>query len=703
MSTVSINCDFLDAMIRLPAPIQRKVRQFVSKFMSDPKSSGINYERIQQAPDKNLRSVRVDQAYRAIIFKSPKEDAHVLLWVDNHDDAYAWACRRRLVVNERTGALQILVPTEVETVAVDTPPALPSFLARFGRENLLDCGVPEDALGALDLISSDDELERLRGLLPQEAFEALSFLASGIPIEEVKAAFADQPAVDPENFEAALAHPDSKRRFAPVTSQKELEEILDAPLEKWRVFLHPSQRRLVDREFRGPVKVLGGPGTGKTVVAMHRARYLSERLDIAGRVLFTTFTANLAENLNGIMQGFVSPAGLQRLDVMHLHNWLVRFLKTMGISFEVASNDEVNEFWRQAIASTGQSKWPPSFLERELHDVVMTNDITTRDAYLTVSRRGARGALRRAERAQVWPVIEEYLKILNLNHKREWLMLIKEARQYLEANPQARPYGHVVVDEAQDFHPEDWKLIRALAPVGPNDLFIVGDGHQRIYGRKVVLSRCGIDTRGRSSTLKLNYRTTHEIRSWATAMFEGRPVDDLDEGIENLKGYSSLLAGLPPEVHVFASEHEEAGFLVQLLGEAAENGGLEGVCIVGRTRRFLESRIYPVLDNADIPYVILQQGVEVHPGSVSVATMHRVKGLEFPTVVLAGAEEGLVPLTLRDLQDDEVADHEAQERALLFMAATRARERLIVMGTGKLSKFVGSSSCIDADQRATHS
>ncbi|MEQ1843190.1 MAG: UvrD-helicase domain-containing protein, partial [Verrucomicrobiales bacterium] len=381
MSTVSLNSDFLDAMMRLPGPIQRKVRQFVSKFMADPSSPGLNYERIQQASDKNLRSVRIDQAYRAIVFRSPNEDAHVLMWVDHHDEAYDWAARRRVEVNPRRGSLQIVVPYETSEAPIEPAKTRiseqsPSFLDGVSRDDLLDCGIPEGALGALSLVKTAEDLDLIKDLLPLEAYEALSFLAAGIPMGEVKSTFAPPPievaSIDPEDFKTALEHPDSQRRFAAVTSQKELEEILDAPLDKWRVFLHPSQRKVVERVYRGPAKILGGPGTGKTVVAMHRAKHLAERAGPGERVLFTTFTANLAENLEAIMKGFVGASAKERLDVVHLHSWLKRFMLSLSVGWkEPAEEAEIDEYWRQSSAATGIAEFPVPFLKREFRDVIV--------------------------------------------------------------------------------------------------------------------------------------------------------------------------------------------------------------------------------------------------------------------------------------------------------------------------------------------
>jgi superfamily I DNA/RNA helicase len=321
-------------------------------------------------------------------------------------------------------------------------------------------------------------------------------------------------AVDPSDLAAALTHPDSRRRFVTLRSNDELTSILGAPLEKWRVFLHPSQERLVTHPFHGPSRVLGGAGTGKTVVAMHRARHLASTACASpdDRILFTTYTANLAEN---VRENLATLCGdlRGRIEVVHLHAWAVRFLKGQGIETEIASDEEIDRCWQVALVGGGATEFDLGFLRAEWDRVVQAHGIREMAEYLRVSRSGRGRTLTRPQRGRVWKLFEGYREALEARGKSDWPGLIQAARRYLEANRPKLPYRAVIVDEAQDFHAEAWRLIRALVPEGPDDLFLVGDAHQRIYGRRVVLAWCGISIQGRSSRLRINYRTTEQIRA----------------------------------------------------------------------------------------------------------------------------------------------------------------------------------------------
>ena len=350
--------------------------------------------------------------------------------------------------------------------------------------------------------------------------------------------------------------------------------ILDAPLEKWRVFLHPSQEKLVAKNFNGPAKVTGGAGTGKTVVAMHRAKHLASKVfpEKTDRILFTTFTANLAQNVEQMLST-LCPECMDRLEVVHLHAWAVRFLRSLGLTVEIASPDTIEACWEEAVVEATDPSWDTGFFRQEWEQVVQANGIQTQDEYLRVPRTGRGRTVSRPQRARIWKVFEHYRHALAKRNQQEWLEVIQTARRHLEEKKPKLPYRAVVVDESQDFHNEEWKLIRALVPAGANDLFLVGDAHQRIYGRKVVLCRCGIATQGRSSTLHINYRTTEQIRAWAVAMLEGMAVDDLDGQADEEKGYMSLLSGPKPECHRFASAEEEQEFLGKTLKELREGTG----------------------------------------------------------------------------------------------------------------------------------
>jgi superfamily I DNA/RNA helicase len=698
MPTVALGSEFLDAYARIPRAQQRKVREFTEKFKANPKSTGINYEKIHDVRDDKVRTVRIDQKYRAVVLHPDQGDVYILAWVDNHDEAMAWARKRVFEINPVTGALQIV---NVSEAAQAVPPKsdkkkAASLFSPFADDVLLSFGLPAVLLPAVRAVRTPEELLALTKHLPAECAEALTWLAEGIPPDEVRSAVVAQPKkVDTGDLAAALAHPDTRRRFVTIKSDEDLTAILDAPLDKWRVFLHPSQEKLVAKNFNGPAKVTGGAGTGKTVVAMHRAKHLAsnffpEKLD---RILFTTFTANLAQNVEQMLST-LCPECMDRLEVVHLHAWAVRFLRDHGMSVEIASHETIEQCWEEAVVEANELSWDTSFFRQEWEQVVQANGVQTQDEYLRVPRMGRGRTVSRPQRARIWKVFEHYRNALGKRGQQEWLEVIQTARRHLEEKKAKPPYRAVVVDESQDFHNEEWKLIRALVPAGANDLFLVGDAHQRIYGRKVVLSRCGIATQGRSSTLRINYRTTEQIRAWAVAMLEGMAVDDLDGQAEEEKGYMSLLSGPKPECHRFASADQEQEFLGNTLKELVKERPAEEICLVARTAKVIKNDYQALLKSLGIEHVVLDKSKEGSRGGVRLATMHRVKGLEFPVMILAGVNNKVMPLRIAAVEGDPTAkkEHEDRERSLLFVAATRARDQLIVTSWGTPSPFLSAGA-----------
>src|SRR4051812_3301641 len=695
MPTVAIASEFLDAFARIPRAQQRKVREFTEKFRTNPKGPGINYEKIHAVKDDKVRTVRIDQKYRAVVLHPDEGDVYVLVWVDNHDEAMDWAGKRRFEVNPITGSLQVFSVTEAEEViATQKKTAEPGLLDAYDDDVLLSFGVPQALLPAVRAVKTQDALLALVKHLPAEAAEALTWLGEGNPVEEVRAAVTITPAkqaVNTEDLGTALENADTRRRFVTVKSQDDLTSILNAPLAKWRIFLHPSQERLVGKKFNGPARVLGGPGTGKTVVAMHRARHLAREVfkEKTDRILFTTKTVNLAESIEGNLRSLCGDE-MGRIEVINLDAWAVRFMKTQGVDFQVASDEEIDQCWEAALAVSGDPDFDVGFLKQEWALVVQSNGITVLPEYLKVPRTGRGRTLTKPQRGKVWKVFEEYRSALKDRGKHEWLQVIQETRRYLEKKTEILPYRAVVVDESQDFHPEEWKLIRALVPGGANDLFLVGDAHQRIYGRKVTLKDCGVQIQGRSSSLKINYRTTEQIRNWSMALLQGVEVDDLDGEKDREEGYKSLLSGGAPEVRKFATAEEEGVFLVETVKEMLKHKQPEEICLVARTGKLLTERYQPLLKAARVPSVVLERKNDPGEPGVRLGTMHRVKGLEFPVMLLAGVNSGVVPMRVASVEGDPTAraEHEDRERSLLFVAATRARDHLVVTAHGNPSPFL---------------
>jgi hypothetical protein len=356
--TVAIASDFFDAFANLPRAQQKKVKAFTEKFKTDPTSTAINSEKIHGVKDDKVRTVRIDQKYRAVVLHPEHGNVYVLVWVDNHDEAVDWAKNRVFEINPVTGSLQVVSVRDLGRVGPPTPrDREPSGLfASYSDDVLLGLGVPAVLLPSVRAVGSITELAALGKHLPAEADESLYWLADGVPPEEIREAVAapTDKKVDPADLAAALEHPDTKRRFVTIHTDDELAAMLEAPLEKWRVFLHPSQERLVVRSFNGPARVLGGAGTGKTVVAMHRARHLASKVFTApsDRILFTTYTGNLAESIEATLKTFCGPER-ERIEVVHLHAWAVRYLRSHGREKDIASPEEIDSCWQEAVGEKG--------------------------------------------------------------------------------------------------------------------------------------------------------------------------------------------------------------------------------------------------------------------------------------------------------------------------------------------------------------
>ncbi len=704
---VAISADFLSAFSKIERNRQGKVLEFVNKFRTDPTRSGINYEKIKVAKDPNLRSVRIDEAYRGIVLKPDTGDVYVLLWVDHHDKAYKWAENKSCSVHPEIGSLQVydVKQTEQAGYSQQMPSAIEpgALFSNLRNRDLLKLGVPEELFSLVRAMKTDSDFDAAQGQLPQEAQEALGFIAVGISLEEVLRDLErteQKTPVDTNDFAKAIENDDSKRRFFVVDDELELAAILNAPLEKWRVFLHPKQRKLVERDWNGPVRVLGGAGTGKTVVALHRAKWLLENrfTDKNDRILFTTFTKNLAADIQQNLSKICSADTMKRIEVVNLDKWVLNFLNQQGYQSQIAYDSRTAPLWEKAIEQAPtELGFPSSFYREEWEEVIQPQAITSMEEYISASRLGRGVRLNRASRKLIWPVFEEYSLSLSANKLREPEDAMRDAAVILTSQGAVLSYKAIIVDEAQDMGLHAFKLIRQMMPesLNKNDIFIVGDGHQRIYRRKVILSRAGIKITGRSAKLRINYRTTEENRNWAVRILEGLPVDDLDGNLDDQKGYKSLLHGAWPEVKNFPSFEQEIVFLVDYLTRfQKENGSLQDVCLVARSKSLLDQYEAALGQKGIKACRISRDKAEDRAAAgVRLATMHRVKGLEFDRVIIAAVNDGVVPepKAIQETMDSAIqkAD-ELKERSLLYVAATRAKKEVLITSFGKPSVYLGN-------------
>jgi hypothetical protein len=685
---VSIEMSFLEALTKLPDPIQKKAREMITKFLHDPTSPGLNYEKIQAVKDQKLHSIRVDQSYRSIVLRSKSEDAYILLWVDKHDDAYAWARKHNSSVHPQSGAIQIVEVAEAAPPVEDVPPQaltttadeVPDIFAAFSDADLRQLGATDETLSLIRSIKDEPALIRYERRFTLQVFDALFRLACGEGYDEVLEELGIETGKEyaPDDFKAALELDANKQSFAVITDDAELEKILNEPLAFWRVFLHPSQRKLVQVNFNGPARVLGGAGTGKTVVAIHRAKFLASQCAENERILFTTFTKSLIQDIKKNLQKICTYDEIKKIEVQHLDKWADNFLRSKNFKHQIAydeRNSQRKKLWEQALAAADTGDHSAEFLKDEWDKVIQYHDVTDFAQYASLPRPGRHGRLSRLQRKAIWPVFQEYRTLLEENQLWEPADMFRTARTLLTGNSLNAGFKHIIVDEIQDFHPQAFRLLRAMIPADQfpkNDLFLVGDGHQNIYGHHIVLGQLGIDIRGRGRRLKLNYRTPEETRRWAVSILQNQDINDLDGGKDSNQGYHSSMSGPEPTFVKCDSFDDEVKRIAAWYGKIKDANNGHIACVAVRTN-----------DQRDqYAKALVQQNCKVHeitgdsadiddPTPLRLSTMHRIKGLEFDHVCLADCD----PESLSSLP----TARQSTERCLLHVAATRTKNSLVVM------------------------
>jgi superfamily I DNA/RNA helicase len=629
--------------------------------------------------------VRVNSDIRLIVHRS--DESLVLCYVGHHDDAYAWGERRRLEVHPSTGAAQlveiretvreIVVPVYIPAEAVPAP--RPLFSGATDAE-LLGYGVPAEWLADIRL-ATEDTLLALVDHLPAEAAEALLELATGgRPRSHLPAVATASP------FE----HPDAQRRFRVMANAEELQRALDFPWEKWTVFLHPEQRQWVEREYSGPARVAGSAGTGKTIVALHRAAHLA-RTHPDARVLLTTFSDPLARSLQAKLKRLLSsePRLGERIDVHSLNAIGLRLYRSHAGPVAIADRDILREILREAASAVTGHKFGPQFLLTEWEQVMDAWQLESWEAYRDVARLGRKTRLPEPQRAVLWSMFERVRAELRAR------TLLTEAELFtnlatLLSNRGAILFDFAVADEAQDLSVAHLRFFAALGGDRPNALFFAGDLGQRIFQQPFSWKALGVDVRGRSRTLRVNYRTSHQIRKQADRLL-GPAVTDVDGNREDRSDTVSVFNGPPPVIHTFESEDEEIEAVGRWLAEQIRAGLLPhefGVFV--RSMAQLD-RAQAAVREAGLAFKILDDQIEATSGHVSISTMHLAKGLEFRAVVVMSCDDEIIPLQERietvgdDADLKEVYD---TERHLLYVACTRARDHLLVTGVEPASEFL---------------
>ncbi|WP_368412604.1 3'-5' exonuclease [Dongia sp.] len=682
---------FTDSLARLTGDEQKAVKTTAFDLQLNPINPGMSFHKLDKARDKSFWSVRVSSDIRLIVHKS---DASLLLcYVAHHDKAYDWAERRKLETHPKTGAAQlveiretvkeVIVPVYVETEsAADLKPVaekLPVF-AGLSDDELLSYGVPPEWLNDVKR-ASEDTLLVLTDHLPVEAAEALLELATGGK---------PRPPQLATDTKTAFDHPDAQRRFRIMTNVAELERALDFPWEKWTVFLHPEQRQWVERDYAGPARVSGSAGTGKTIVALHRAAYLA-RTHQNARVLLTTFSDTLANALRTKLKRLLGnePRLAERIDVHSLNAIGHRLYRSHIGEATIASPEIIRDLVKGAASAVGDHKFSLHFLLTEWEQVVDAWQLQNWDAYRDVARLGRKTRLQEAQRKVLWSIFERVRTGLQTRQTITQAELFSALAVVLSKSTNL-VFDFAVVDEAQDISVAHLRFLAALGGSRPNALFFSGDLGQRIFQQPFSWKALGVDIRGRSRTLRVNYRTSHQIRTQADRLLDPS-VSDVDGNSEDRSDTISVFNGPPPAIHSLKSEDEEIKTVAKWIAEQALAGMLPhefGIFV--RSSAQLD-RAKSAVTEAGLAFKVLDEHVETVSGHVSICTMHLAKGLEFRAVVVMACDDEIIPLQERietvgdDADLQEVYD---TERHLLYVACTRARDRLLVTGVAPVSEFL---------------
>ena len=811
-----------DATAKDPS-LRAKIGPFISKLSTMSTSSGLHLEPIRGSRDRRVRTARVTDFYRAVLFEltADGEVVYVIHGIWPHDEAIRIAESVTVHVNPRNGITEVvnvgdligLDPRAVEearrtaqaelaaaqreadelaretariqaanaearrrneeaargadadtasTQAPDTEPvaagsqrgeggavagtagaaAVPGAVVVPSRDQApvwpdgLTVEMLHDELGidvrlgaaALAAQRESQLLDLASTARVSWQGEALLNLATGATIEEIREDFglrhSRDVSAEPTDADliAGLRTRAARSTFTWLESDEDLRRAIEGlSFAEWQLFLHPQQRALVERRANGPMRVSGGAGTGKTVIAVHRAVELAKRDKADGqepRILLTTYTRNLADDLRRqvaqleprlpftekLSEPGVMVSGLDRVARMILQQ---AGAKISPIAQEVIGQPRGRvltypreNVWQEVLTLMGdelpEGLRSADFLESEYELIVLPQRVTTLKQYLRVRRPGRGVALDRSKRAAVWKAMERYRDRsadLGVTSFDEQLALAAAWLDHEAALGTPRPFRHVLVDEAQDLTPAHLQLLRALVEPGPDDLFLAEDSHQRIYGKKITLSHYGIQVRGRSRRLTRNYRTTRQNLDVAFGILDPGTYEDM-EGQAEEHHYVSPRSGPEPLLLHATDRADELSKAAELLtvwleqDRDSEDSAPETIAILVRDRYQRDAVVNG----------LAQHGVEVRAvdreaagrGRPVVMTMHRAKGLEFRKVLLFDVSKNAIPRPLRDQQYSDADRNDAllRERSLLYVAATRARDQLAISWSGEASPLI---------------
>ncbi len=679
-----------DAIMSLPRDVQNKFKEFRRKFKENPKSAAINLESISDFKDGSMRTARLGLEYRMIIGVVGGED-YCLLHIGHHDEAMDWARNKKFIWNDRISSFQVISVEHTEEQAKQESLSQTEQYAfsNYTDEQLMRIGVPAENMALVRKFKDLDDLDRYENDLPQDVWENLYYLLDSGDIDRIIYDVEEGKRKEAEH-EQQLQSENNRRRFIDITDDEELEKILKEDLKQWMVFLHPSQRRIVEGNYKGSLKVSGGGGTGKTVAALHRLKRLcTSAYEGNGKVLYTAYNRALIDNISSLVLQMDVPKQRYELETVDtLVRTIAKANHLANGKTVVFDNDErIHHLW-QEVEMDNMSEFSAEFLQKEYHEVILYHDVQSLEQYLKTPRVGMGNALSRKQRKNVWEMVVKFREMQDAQRIMSQRELFNIVTHWLKEQPEF-VFVHVIADEIQDLSNPELRFLRALTPEGSNDLFLVGDPYQRIYSRKLNFKAAGINIQGRSRRLRVNYRTTEEIKRQAVSIVSGIEADDFDGGEESLKGYVSLLHGDEPVYKLFNNKNQEfeaIGTYIQTCLDAKISP--RDICVAASRNDMVDSIANYLSRNLDIPCWKMNIGDKE---GVNVSTFHRMKGLEFRVVILADVSAATIPYrpaNFADMDEELRRQNDQEQRSLMYVALTRAINRVFITGCGDPSPFL---------------
>ena len=672
---------FLESVFSFDSKGKRAILGTIEALDTNPKSDALKIHKIDKTKcDNSFRSARVNDDIRVIF--AMRGDVCTLLYVGRHDDAYSW-CKGKYLGKTDFGAETLFDSSAIEQMEHKPQKeymqysAAPALLATHGikKKDLGKIGIPEIHAENLMQINDEDAFLDYIQVFPEEIQEALLSLETG----EKKVDEVYNDLIDEEYQRGKVSeHKDTRRRFHMLQSLKELEQLLESDdYERWTIFLHPEQEKLVIRNFNGPALVEGGPGTGKTILGIHRAAYLSANVfkaEEGKKLLFCTFSKKLARSIELKLDRLLNQKGMKRnnIDVLSVDAYIRTLYVNTFHKTPKMSDSDIRSLLRDTY-NRMKPKGSLAFYENEYREVIEKNHIRTQDEYFAVDRSGSGIALNRNQRATAWIFIEAFLKEKELRGLTSFVDIAHETLQALREEKVKRIYDSIIIDEAQDLEPIKLRLIAESTIASVNNLLILSDLNQRIFKLTSWKKDVGSSIVGRTFYLSINYRTTKQISDYARYQFVNS-----DMITAHIREYKSIVNGEPPTVECFSNMQSQMQYIVSVIQQRLEICEPEHICVICPTNEDC-SKITGILELTGIKNVLLEKDIIPAPGlGVCVCSINGVKGLEFKIVIIfnynrirKGPAENMVGAEISKL-------YIKLSECAKYVAATRARDELII-------------------------